>query len=267
MRSSQVNFVFAETLKHKPRLAKFFYRLFSLILLIFLWWMISMAYNFMPSPYEVAVISWRNITDGLVWPHFSATFVRIISALFFSMLIGLLVGIPMGLSNKVEMCLDLWVLAGVMIPATSYGVVLLIIFGLNNFAAITAIILTTSPIMIISIWKGIKSIDNRLNDMARAFKMPKGLRLWRVIIPQLYPTLMGTLRYGIGVIWKITVVIELLALTNGVGYMLMYWFSFFRMGQVLSWTLMFTLFVLLFEWVVLSTLERKLLGWQEQARL
>lgn len=249
-----------------PPLSKYYYRLFSFTLIIFFWWVVSILYEFMPSPYEVAVISYRNIADGLVWPHFFATFIRLISALFFSMLIGFMVGIPMGLSQKVEMFFDTWVLAGVMIPATSYGVVLLIIFGLNNFAAIAAITLTASPIMIISIWKGVKNIDNGLIDMARAFKIPAGMRLLRVIIPQLYPTLMGTLRYGIGIIWKITVVIEFLALTSGVGYMLMYWFSFFRMSQVLSWTLMFTLFVLFFEWVVLSTLEKKLLGWQEQVR-
>jgi len=231
-----------------------------------MWWVLSLVYPIVPAPGEVAAISSRNIAEGLVWPHFYATFTRIMAALFFSLLIGLAVGIPMGLYRKVEMYLDFWVLAGIMIPATSYGVVILIIFGLNNYAAITAITLTACPVMIISVWKGIKSIDNGLNDMARAFRMPAGERLFKVILPQLYPTLMGTLRYGLGVIWKITVVIELLALTSGVGYMLMYWFSFFRMGQVLSWTLMFTLVILVFEWAFLSALERKLMGWKEQVR-
>lgn len=221
----------------------------------------------LPTPADVAIVTYNNFASGLVWPHFYATFIRIFFALFFSMVIGVIVGVAMGLYQKIEFMLDTWVLAALMVPATSYGVIILIIFGLNDPAAIAAITVTTCPIIIISVWKGVKNIDNDLNDMARAFGMNWSQRLLRVLLPQLYPTLMGSLRFGLGLIWKVTVVIELIGLTSGIGYMLMYWFSLFRMTQVLSWTIMFTFVIIILEWVIISPVEKKLLGWQEKVAI
>jgi NitT/TauT family transport system permease protein len=246
---------------------KFKYRLTSILALLTIWWLVSLTNNIVPTPHEVAIVSYQNIVSGSVSPHFLATFFRIIVSLFFSMLIGLIAGIPMGLFRKVELYLDTWVLAGIMIPATSYGVIILIIFGLNNFAAIAAITITTCPVIIVSIWKGVKILDNNLNEMARTFRMPWQQRVLRVVIPQLYPAIMSSLRYGLSIIWKVTVVIELIGLTSGIGYMLMYWFSLFRMQQVLSWTLMFTIIIIILEWTVLSALEKKVLGWQEEVKV
>lgn len=240
------------------------YRSFSILFLIGAWWAASIIYEILPTPAEVAVVSYHNIASGLVWTHFWVTFVRIFLALTLSMIIGLVVGVAMGLYRKVELLLDTWVLAALMVPATSYGVIILIIFGLNNPAAIAAITVTTCPVIIISVWKGVKNIDNDLNEMARAFRLKWHQRLLRILLPQLYPTLMGSLRYGLGITWKITVVIELIGLTSGIGYMLMYWFSLFRMNQVLSWTLMFTIVIIIMEWLVLSPIENRLLGWQKE---
>ena len=247
-------------------LLKVRYRITSIVALLVIWWLFSLFHDIIPTPYEVAIVSYHNIISGSVAPHFIATFYRIIVSLFFAMLIGLVVGIPMGLFKKVELYLDTWVLAGIMIPATSYGVIILIVFGLNNYAAIAAITITTCPVIIVSIWKGVKVLDNDLNEMARVFRMPMQQRNLRVVIPQLYPAIMGSLRYGLSIIWKVTVVIELIGLTSGIGYMLMYWFSLFRMHQVLSWTLMFTIVIIIFEWTVLSALEKKVLGWKEELK-
>jgi NitT/TauT family transport system permease protein len=153
------------------------------------------------------------------------------------------------------------------VPGLCYAIVAFLWIGLNELAAVAAIALTSFPSITLTIWEGVKGIDNRLIDMARAFGAPPPKRLWRVAIPQLLPYIMAAARYGLGIIWKITVLVELLGLSTGVGYMLHYWFQLNNMAQVFAWTVFFTVVMLVLELGVLKHVERRLFAWRPAARV
>jgi NitT/TauT family transport system permease protein len=87
------------------------------------------------------------------------------------------------------------------------------------------------------------------------------------VVPQLLPYIMAAARYGLGIIWKITVLVELLGLSSGVGYMLHYWFQLNNMAQVFAWTVFFTIVMLFLELGVLKRVERHLFAWRPEARV
>ena len=93
--------------------------------------------------------------------------------------------------------------------------------------------------------------------MARAFRASRWQRISRVVLPQVLPYLMAATRFGLGVVWKVTVLVELLGRSDGIGYMLNYSFQMFNMVDVFAWTLSFTVFMLAIELGVLKPLERK----------
>ena len=64
--------------------------------------------------------------------------------------------------------------------------------------------------------------------------------------------------------WKMAIISEMLGLSNGVGYMLMYWFHVLNMVQVFAWMLLFTAVMLLVEYVVITPLERASLRWRAE---
>jgi NitT/TauT family transport system permease protein len=82
------------------------------------------------------------------------------------------------------------------------------------------------------------------------------------MMPQVMPYIMASLRFGLGIIWKITVFVELIGRPSGVGFKLFYWYQLADMKQVLAWTLLFTLVMLLIEFVALKQLERYLFAWR-----
>jgi NitT/TauT family transport system permease protein len=172
----------------------------------------------------------------------------------------------MGLYRRGEQTLDLWVMVGLTIPSLCYIIVSFMWLGLNERAAVLAIAWTTFPSIAINVWQGVKAVDQRLVDMARVFRASRWRRTVRVVLPQSLPFLMAAARFGLGVVWKVTVLVELLGRSDGIGYMLNYSFQMFDMADVFAWTLLFTLIMLAIELAVLKPVEARLFRWRPELR-
>ena len=91
--------------------------------------------------------------------------------------------------------------------------------------------------------------------------------LARVLLPQVMPYIMASVRMGLGIVWKIAVLVELIGRPNGVGFKLFYWYQLADMAQVLAWTLLFTLVMLVIELGILKQIEHRLFGWRPRVGL
>jgi len=136
-------------------------------------------------------------------------------------------------------------------------------------AALTplAIGLTAAPSITINLWEGVKNIDTRLVAMARVFEANRWTVFRRVILPQVLPYVMASVRFGLGIIWKIAVLVELIGRPNGVGFQLFYWYQLADMPQVLAWTLLFTIVMLVIELAILKPIEHRLFSWRPRVEL
>jgi NitT/TauT family transport system permease protein len=239
-------------------------RLVSFALAFLFWQLLALLLpsSIVPGPVETSVVLWQNLTEGDVLPHLWITLLRIFGGLALAMAIAVPVGVLMGIHRAAERILDVWVMVAMTIPSLCYALVCFIWLGLNEFAAIVAIALTAAPSIAINVWEGVKGIDIKLVQMARAYEADRPLILTRVLLPQLMPYIMASLRFGLGIIWKITVFVELIGRPDGVGFKLFYWYQLADMKQVLAWTLLFTLVMLLIEVVALKQIERRLFAWR-----
>lgn len=244
-------------------------RLLSTVVLIIVWYFGSLMLptNILPSPLTTVEILIQNFSKGLIAEHFYATMTRVVFGFAFAMVLGVAVGTLMGLSTKFEKLLDIWIMVGLTVPSLVYVIISFMWFGLNEFATIFAIATTTFPSIAINVWEGVKNVDSKLADMAKVFNASKQKRVLEVILPQLLPYIMAATRFGFGIIWKVTVLVELLGRNTGVGYMLNYWFQLYNMGQVLAWTLFFTIIMLFVELVFLKQLENWLFAWRPAVRV
>ena len=244
-------------------------KLVSGILIVVAWWLVSllMPANLFPGPRETTGVLWANVLDGEVGRHLSITLLRVAGGFVLAMLIGIPVGVVMGLYRRAERVLDIWVMVGLTIPSLCYTIVCFIWFGLNEVATVLAIAITTAPSIVINLWEGVKDIDGKLVEMARVFEASRARIFRRVVLPQVTPYIMAAARFGLGVIWKITVLVELLGRPSGVGFKLFYWYQLANMGQVLAWTLLFTLVMLVIEVLVFKRLDDWLFGWRPRVRV
>jgi NitT/TauT family transport system permease protein len=236
----------------------------GLLALLILWWIGSLILppTVLPGPGLVATELVRNYQEGVLLSNFMATMTRIILGFVLAMGAGIAFGALMGLSRAAEEFFDLWIMVGITIPSLAILLILYILFGLNEFATVLAIGISAFPAIAINVWQGVKSVDNKLLAMGRVYGVNKTRRFTQIVFPQIAPYLVASSRFGLGIIWKITVVAELIGRDSGIGFQLHYWFQLFNMPQVFAWTLFFTLIMLVIELGIFKPVERRLFRWR-----
>lgn len=237
------------------------------------WWAVSLVAagagyaNILPSPLTVGAVVLELGQQGEIQRHLYLTLWRVFAGFVLAELLGIVIGTAMGLNPRLETLADGWVMILLTIPSLAYGIFALLAFGLSETALIAAIAATTLPYVVINIWAGVKAVDAGLLDMARAFRVRRWNTLRKVVLPQITPYIFSSSRYGIGIAWKIAVVVELLGASRGVGYMLNYSFGLFSMPHVLAWTAIVVAVMLFIELVVIRLIEERVLAWRPKAAL
>jgi NitT/TauT family transport system permease protein len=241
-----------------------FPRILSIASLLVAWLILALVFppTIVPGPVPVVKAMARNIASGQAFFHLYKTLLRVGFGLILTMLLGIGTGTVMGLSRKGEVFLDSWVMVGLTVPAIVYSIVCLLWFGLNEMAAIIAIGIAAFPAVSISIWQGIKAMDMQLVSMGQAFHLSKSAIIRKIIFPQLLPHILASMRYALGICWKICTTVELIGMSSGVGFQLNYWFGLFSMSQVFAWTLLFLLVMFAIEYLLFKPIEQRLTRWR-----
>jgi NitT/TauT family transport system permease protein len=240
----------------------------SLLALLALWWLAArLAANpaLMPPPARVAAYAWREIVDGDMPMAFAATLWRVCAAFLAAMLGGSLLGYLMGRSRRWNAWLDPWVVIALNLPVLVVIVLAYVWIGLNETAAIVAVVLAKAPSVVVTLREGARALDPGFADVAAAFRLPLGRRLRSVVLPQMLPYLTAAGRSGLSITWKIVLVVELLGRPDGVGYELNMFFQNFNVTGILAYGLAFAGLMLMAEALLLQPMERRATRWRAYA--
>jgi NitT/TauT family transport system permease protein len=228
-------------------------------------WVVAAAIlpsSILPGPLLVIDALATDVQTGILWPNMWVTLTRTLGAFALAMIVATVFGVVMGLNRKAERFFDTWLIVGMTMPALVTIIVVFMVVGLNETGTIIAAAAPTLAMLTINVWEGIKGIDTKLIHMARAFRVPRSRVVSSVIMPQVAPTLMASARFGLGLVWKMILFIELLGRSDGVGYQIQFNYMLFNMSQVLAWALAFLVVMLVIEIGVFGFIERKLFHWR-----
>ena len=240
-------------------------RLLSVAGFVALWWIgsrFAASASLLPSPVAVAVFVWRECLDGALPRAFAATLVRVLVAFAVAMVGGGCIGYLAGRSVRTNAWLDPWVVIVLNLPVLVVIVLAYIWVGLNDTAAVLAVVIAKAPTVVVTVREGARTLDAGLAEMAAAFRLPRWRRMRFVILPQLLPYLVAAGRGGLSITWKIVLVVELLGRPDGVGYMLNLYFQNFDVTGILAYGLTFAGTMLLAETFILQPLERRANRWR-----
>ena len=95
------------------------------------------------------------------------------------------------------------------IPVVSF-VILLLIWAGNTWVAFYVVTLVTFPIAYLNLLNGISSLDPKLTEMARIFRMPGGRRFRYVELPQLRASLLSAIGLTVGMGFKSGIAAEVI---------------------------------------------------------
>jgi NitT/TauT family transport system permease protein len=243
-------------------------RLLSLLGFVAVWWVgaqMATSPTLLPGPQRVAIFAWHECVSGALPSAFAATLSRVVVAFVLAMVGGGAIGYLAGRSRRANAWIDPWVVIALNLPVLVVIVLAYIWIGLNDAAAILAVVLAKAPTVVVTLREGTRALDSGLAEMARAFDLPLSRRLRFVVFPQLLPYIAAAGRSGLSITWKIVLLVELLGRPSGVGYALNLFFQNFNVTGILAYGLAFAGLMLMFEAAILQPLERRATAWRTSA--
>ena len=217
----------------------------------------------LPTPAAVLDTFWQALQSGELPEHLLVTLRRVLIAFALAMALGTLLGVWMGRSRLANALLDPLLVLFLNLPALVTIILLYVWFGLVEAAAVLAVVVHKVPNVAVTVREGARSLDPKLEQMARVYGFGRWQRIAHVWLPQLFPYLMAATRGGLALIWKIVLVVELLGRSDGIGFQLHMAFQVFDVASILAYSLAFIAVVQLIELALLQPLERRASAWRE----
>ena len=160
--------------------------------------------------------------SGDLQTHVSISATRVGWGLLIGTAIGLVLGLGMGLSRAVNAYVFPTFDVVSQFPVLGWIPILIIFAGIDEALKIAAISIAVVVPVAVNTLKGIANIPRALFEVARVYRFTWPQVIARVVLPAAAPSLFNGLRQAVMQAWLTLVFVELLASSEGIGY-LMVW--------------------------------------------
>ncbi|KQO72099.1 ABC transporter permease [Methylobacterium sp. Leaf469] len=240
-------------------------RLVSVLVLLAGWQAAAVAAGSRLLPAPLAILSFiqSESASGDLWSNVGITLARVGISFVLAMVLGVLLGIALGRSRRLNLVLDTPLLILLNTPALVITVLAYIWVGLNEGAAVLAVVLNKLPNVAVILREGARGLDPQLEEMARTYRFDRRTWIAHVLVPQLQPFVVAAARSGLSLAWKIVLVIELLGRPNGVGFAINYYFvQSLNVAAIVGYSIVFMSVMIAIDILVLQRLEAHVRRWR-----
>ena len=164
-------------------------------------------------------------------------------------------------SRKTEQYVDPTLQMLRTVPHLAVTPLFILWFGFDESAKILLIALGAFFPIYINTFLGIRSVDNKLFDVARALEFNLYQNITKLILPAALPHILLGVRLSLGIAWLGLVVAELMGSSSGVGYMIMDARQFSQTDKVFVGIIIFAVVGKMTDSFV-RLLEKRLLKWR-----
>ena len=200
------------------------------------------------------------IYSGQLWAAALDSGRRILIGFCIACLLGIPLGVLVGWFGLARRAADPFLQMIRPIPVTAWVPISMLWFGIGDKAAVYLIVLATFFPIYLNTTQGVRYLDR---VTIRAGQM-LGARGWRlllyVVVPAALPSIFSGLRVSVGFGWMAVVVSELVAVKNGLGYVMFDAYGFLRADIVVASMIVIGFLGFMCDRLMLL-LERRALGW------
>lgn len=192
-----------------------------------------LAPQILPSPATVAATFVDLVTGGDIVEGLAISLRRITVGFAIGAVTGLAAGIALGRSAKVEQYFGPSLRAIAQVPSLGWLPFLMLIFGLGETLNYVIIAKACFVPVALNTSAGIRNLPAPYLEMARALRLRRATMMWRVIVPGALPSVFSGVRLALSHAWIAMVVVEMLADTAGIGYLMTWGRTLFQIDVVI----------------------------------
>ncbi len=192
--------------------------------LLVLWWQGSarewLPPQLLPPPALVATAFADLLRSGELQTHLGVSLMRVLQGFFLGGGLGLAVGMAMGLSRRVSDYLHPLISLIAYVPLLGWLPLLMMVFGIGDALQIILVSKAAFLPVVLNTFNGIRNVPASYIEVAQSYQFNRRQLLWRVILPAAFPSIWNGVRYGLTKTWLALVVVELLASSAGLGFIM-----------------------------------------------
>lgn len=209
-----------------------------------------------PTVTDIFKKMWELTVEGIFLRDVAHSLLRLLSSVFFAIVVGTLSGLLMGTSRWAERILVPPLNFFLAIPGIAIFPIVILWFGLSEKAIIFTLAFEASLSITLNTWAGVKSVDTSLINAGRALGC-RGARLfYKILIPAALPAIITGYRQGFSRAWRILVAGEMLAsIGTGIGFRIFEARAFLASDVMYAGVIVIGILGFLLERVALRSLE------------
>ncbi|WP_439624784.1 ABC transporter permease [Shinella sp.] len=218
----------------------------------------------LPPPSMVVDAFFELTATGELQAHTLISLERVLWGFALGAVIGLPLGAVMGISETARKYLDPIFLAIAQVPPIGWIPMLILFLGIGEGLKIVIIAKAAMIPMAVNTYAGIRNVPIAWREVGEVMTFNKSMQLRYIVLPASLPTIFSGIRYGLANAWLALVAVELLASSEGLGYLMVWGRQLFAMEFVL----LAMVFVGLIGFALdasLAAVEARLLKWQRVA--
>ena len=237
----------------------------SILLFIAFWDMGNQLYGdlVLPSPLETFQTLLSMLQDPIVIEDINITLYRAAMGFGISLLLGSSLGLLAGFFATASMMSRPIVTILVGMPPIAWIVLAMIWFGMGDETVIFTVVVASFPIVFVGALQGARTLDDDLKEMAESFQLPWHMKFFDVYFPHLFSYLFPAWVSGLGMAWKIVVMAELLATSNGIGASLAVARSQLDTPMALALVVIMIASLMFIEYIILEPIKREVELWRD----
>ncbi|SKC07534.1 sulfonate transport system permease protein [Lachnospiraceae bacterium] len=202
------------------------------------------------------------LSDRTIFFHLMASLGRVFKGVLIGAGLGLILGLFIGLSEKMAVVFDLFI--GILrpIPPIAWIPLLILALGIGEGSKVTVIAIGSFWPMLLDTINGVKSTDNELLELGRTLEKNRFTVIFKIILPSAVPGIFTGLRQSISRAWSCVVTAEMIAASMGVGYLIQYARELSQPALMFVGVVVIGMVGLLID-LVTNILEKKIVYWNE----
>lgn len=171
-------------------------------------------------------------------------------------LLAVILGVNMGLLPYWEASYYRFLLFFDKIPAVSLLPIIFVVFGLGEFSKLALIVIGVFPTVALDAYLRAKAVPREQIDKAHTLGATDFEVVYRVVLPQIFPKVLDTIRLNFKTIIGLLIVAESIAAEAGLGYRIFVVRRYMAMDIIIPYVFWITAWAFFFDWLVQLWISR-----------